>query len=91
MPPTAPACTVYSVGDVNGSTSTPTTGQRGVFVITGLDPQEYEMRISDCTRRPAAVEDRVVAGRHQPGRSRPGRPQHRRACRRVQPSGHPDR
>ncbi len=42
------ACvTVYNV---NGSSvDSDNANSSGVFVITGLDPQEYEMRISDCT------------------------------------------
>ena len=39
-----------TVFDVNGSSvDSDNANSSGVFVITGLDPQEYEMRISDCT------------------------------------------
>ncbi len=42
------ACvTVYSVG--GSKIDSDTANGSGVFVITGLDPQNYEMRISDCT------------------------------------------
>jgi hypothetical protein len=42
------ACvTVYNVG--GSKIDSDNANSSGVFVITGLDPQEYEMRISDCT------------------------------------------
>ena len=42
------ACvTVYNVG--GSRIDSDNANSSGVFVIAGLDPQEYEMRISDCT------------------------------------------